>query len=110
VLVLCGGELTTFPSSAFRRAPTVTGATARRGGDLCARAGPIEILVPPTSREGCRLSEDQVLSTAAITGTREDRSSRFPVPASRSRRPHVFPGLGKGAFLDIASARAVLPA
>jgi hypothetical protein len=74
------------------------------------RIGPIKILVPPTSREGCRLSEDQVLSTAAITGTREDRSSRFPVPASRSRRPHVFPGLGKGAFLDIASARAVLPA
>jgi len=73
------------------------------------RVGPIEILVPPASREGRRLSEDQVLSTAAITGTLEDRSSRFPVPASRSRRPHVFPGLGKGAFTGIASAPEVLP-
>jgi len=62
------------------------------------RAGPVETLVPPTSREGRRLSEDQMLSTAATTGAPEDRSSRLPVPASRSRRPHVFPWLGKGAF------------
>jgi len=62
------------------------------------RVGPIEILVPPASREGRRLSEDQVLSTDAITSAPEDRSSRLPVPASRSRRPHVFPGLGKGAL------------
>lgn len=71
------------------------------------RTGPIKTLVPPTSREGRRLSEDQMLSTAAITGTPEDRSSRLPVPASRSRRPHVFPWLGKGAFSDIASAPEV---
>jgi hypothetical protein len=102
-----GGELTTFPSSAFRRAPTVTGATARRGGDPCVRAGPIKTLVPPTSREGRRLSEDQMLSTDAITGAPEDHSSRLPVPASRSRRPHVFPRLGKGAFSGIASAPGV---
>jgi len=62
------------------------------------RAGPIKILVPPTSREGRRLSEDQVLSTAAFTSAPEDRSSRLPVPASRSRRPHIFPFLGKVLF------------
>jgi len=41
----------------------------------------------------------RVPSTAAATGTGEDRSSSFPVPASRSRRPHVAHRLGTSVLI-----------
>jgi len=46
----------------------------------------------------------RVPSTVAATGTGEDRSSSFPAPASRSRRPHIAHRLGTSVCrLGIAS-------
>jgi hypothetical protein len=86
------------PLLGVRRASFVAGASARRGGSLCARDGPAEIYAPTAPREGFRLPADRMLSTAATASGQKDRSSCLPASASRSRRPHVFPRLGKGAF------------
>jgi hypothetical protein len=67
--------------------------------------GPTKAHVPTTPREGRRLSADRMLSTVTIRrGTRGSLLQPCPASASRSRRPHVFPWLGKGVLSGLASA------
>jgi hypothetical protein len=89
--------LTTFPSSASKGHPLSPVRPPVEEETSTNVDGPTEIPVPAPPREGRRHPEDQVPSTVAATGGPEDRSSSLPAPASRSRRPHVFPRLGKGA-------------
>ena len=100
---------TTFPSSAYRRAPSVVSPPARRGGTSANVNGPTKACVLSTPREGRRRPVDQMLSTAATSGGQKDRSSCLPASASRSRRPHVFPCLGKGAFRALQARPRGLP-
>jgi len=85
------------PSRQILGAPVVTGATARKGRDPCERDGPAKIRFLPEPREGRRLPPDQVPSTVAITSPRGLLPDGYSSSASRSRRPHVLPRLGRGA-------------
>jgi hypothetical protein len=57
------------PLLGARRTPFVAGCARTPRRNLCARDQPTEACVHPTSREGRRLPSDQVLSTAATTGS-----------------------------------------
>jgi len=63
----------------------------------CERDGPAKIQFVPEPREGRRLPPDQVPSTVAITSPRGLLPDGYSSSASRSRRPHVLPRLGRGA-------------
>lgn len=63
----------------------------------CERDGPAKIRFVPEPREGRRLLPDQVPSTTATASPRGLLPDGYPWPASRSRRPHVPPKLGRGA-------------
>jgi hypothetical protein len=80
--------LTTFPSSFFRRAPVVIGATACKGTSPAARDSdrPRPALFrQPAKADG--IPRIGVPSTVATAG-------KIPGSASRSRRPHVLPMAG----------------
>jgi len=91
--------LSTFPSSFFRRAPVVAGATACKGTSPAARDSdrprPALFRKPAKAYGIPRIG---VPSTVATAGN-------FPGSASRSRRPHVLPMAGDNVlWMGLASA------
>jgi hypothetical protein len=82
---------------AFQRTSDVTGATAdKRGAPANATDRP-ELSIPTEPREGCRHPEERDVFHRRYVRLRlrRDRSLRPPASASRSRRPHFFPRLGR---------------
>jgi hypothetical protein len=69
------------------------------------RIGPTKTHVPPATREGYRHPVNQDAFHRCSRGTWKDCSSSFPVPASRSRRPHVAPMAGDNVPLRALQAR-----
>lgn len=94
------------PLLGVQRAPPVAGAPARRGRDLDER-----MTDRPRSTfwrhpaKGAVIRRIRCFPPPRFTGARKDRSFRLPASASRSRRPHVFPGLGKSACRALQAPR-----
>ena len=82
---------------AFQRTSDVTGATADKRGAPVNATDRSELFIPTVPREGCRHPEerDAFHRRYVRLRLRRDRSLRPPASASRSRRPHFFPRLGR---------------
>jgi hypothetical protein len=94
---------TAFPSSASSGHPLSSARLTPREDIPAARVGPTEALIPTPPREERRLPEDRDAfhrhDTRGNSSTRRDCSLRPSRRLSRSRRPHLSPGLpGDGAF------------
>ena len=94
------------PLLGAQETPAVTGALARKGETLPSVDGPAKTAVPPPSREGRRLPDDQ----DAFHRSDLERSRGSLLPPSRAGLPLTPPTLcpqaGESAFSGIASALA----
>lgn len=102
------------PFLGFLRTSAVAGAAPRREETL-SRLEPnrAEARVPSMTREGHRLPADRdAFHRSEPRGllTRDSSLARLHAPVPRSRRPHDFPKLGKGAFTGLASTTVQSPA
>jgi len=97
VPALGGDELTTFPSSASREHPLSPVRLPPRRRPRRARTDRPRSSFQRHPAKGSVFPETRCFPPPRFTGARKDRSFRLPASASRSRRPHVFPSLGKGA-------------
>jgi hypothetical protein len=97
---------------AFQRTSDVTGATVDKRGAPANATDRSEFSIPTVPREGCRHPEerDAFHRRYVRVRLRRDRSLRPPASASRSRRPHFFPRLGRVLLSGFASVTVRSPA
>jgi hypothetical protein len=116
MLVACAclvRPLTSFPSWSFlQRTSGVTGALVDKSGAPACVADQPKLSIFPIPREGCRLPEERDAFHRRYNRMwlRRDHSLRPHASASRSRRPHFFPRLGRVFCLGFASITGRSPA
>ena len=101
------------PPGEFPRGhPHVTGAPIdKRGAPANVPSGPIKLSIPSAHREACRHPEERDAFHRRYNRVwlRRDRSLRPPASASRSRRPHFFPKVGRVLDWALQASRCGYP-
>jgi len=85
--------------------------SSRQGRSPCLRTGPTKLSIPSANREARRHPEERDAFHRRYTRVRlrRDRSLRPHASASRSRRPHFFPRVGRVFVWALQASRGGHP-